>query len=115
MLARAVAVLPDVRSVRAVWRSSPTGSTPGPLPQRVVLVDVGPQGFPPATAYRIDTMLRKAGVRAAVEVLTTGTQLGEYHAAAMTSSQQVPISSAAAMRVAEPVSPQGAWFDQSED
>lgn len=112
-LVRAVSVLPDIRSVRAVWRSSPAGSTPGPLPQRVVLVDIGPQGFAPATAYRVDTVLRKAGVRAAVEVLTTGTQLGEYHSAAMTSSQQVPMSGAP--RVPEPVSPQGAWFDQSEE
>ncbi|HUQ55682.1 hypothetical protein [Lentzea sp.] len=114
-LARAVSVLPDVRSVRAVWRSSPTGSTPGPLPQRVVLVDIGPQGFAPATAYRIDSVLRKAGIRAAVEVLTTGTQVSEYHAAAMSSSQPVPVTGAAATRVAEPVSPQGAWFDQSEE
>jgi len=114
-LARAVSVLPDVRSVRAVWRSSPTGSTPGPLPQRVVLVDIGPQGFAPATAYRIDSVLRKAGIRAAVEVLTTGTQVSEYHAAAMSSSQPVPVTGATATRVAEPVSPQGAWFDQSEE
>ncbi len=113
-LALAVSVLPDVRAVRSVWRSSPAGSTPGPLPQRVVLVDVGPQGFPPATAYRIDSVLRKAGIRAAVEVLTTGTQLSEYHASAVTSSSPVPISGGQ-MRVAEPVSPQGAWFDQSEE
>ncbi|HEX7307313.1 hypothetical protein [Lentzea sp.] len=114
-LARAVSVLPDVRSVRAVWRSSPTGSTPGPLPQRVVLVDIGPQGFAPATAYRVDSVLRKIGVRAAVEVLTTGVQLSDYHASAVTASKAVPVSGGAPMRVAEPVSPQGAWFDQSEE
>ncbi|WP_329788203.1 hypothetical protein V1227_26790 [Lentzea sp. DG1S-22] len=113
-LVRAVSVLPDIRSVRCVWRSSPTGSTPGPLPQRVVLVDIGPQGFAPATAYRIDSVLRKAGVRAAVEVLTTGMQLGEYHASAVTSSRAVPMSGSP-VPVAEPVSPQGAWFDQSEE
>ncbi len=120
LLTRAVSVLPDVRSVRCVWRSSPTGSTPGPLPQRVVLVDIGPQGFAPATSYRIDSVLRKAGVRAAVEVLTVGTQLSDYHASAVTSSRPVPISGAPAP-VTAPVAavaghdPTPTWFDQSEE
>ncbi|GGM98808.1 hypothetical protein GCM10011609_41240 [Lentzea pudingi] len=112
-LTRAVSVLPDIRAVRCVWRSSPTGSTPGPLPQRVVLVDIGPQGFAPATAYRVDSVLRKAGVRAAVEVMTTGVQLSDYHAAAVTSSRAVPISGApAASPMADHVAQQQAWFDQ---
>ncbi|WP_439662698.1 hypothetical protein ACSHWB_15370 [Lentzea sp. HUAS TT2] len=112
-LTRAVSVLPDIRSVRCVWRSSPTGSTPGPLPQRVVLVDIGPQGFAPATAYRVDSVLRKAGVRAAVEVLTTGVQLSEYHASAITSSVAVPISGAPSQMMTDHVSQQQqAWFDQ---
>ncbi|MCX2952430.1 hypothetical protein [Lentzea sp. NEAU-D7] len=111
-LARAVSVLPDVRSVRCVWRSSPTGSTPGPLPQRVVLVDIGPQGFAPATAYRVDTVLRKAGVRAAVEVLTTGVQVSDYHAAAVTSSVAVPLSGAPAPMADHVSQQQQAWFDQ---
>jgi hypothetical protein len=121
-LTRAVSVLPDVRSVRCVWRSSPAGSSPGPLPQRVVLVDIGPQGFAPATAYRVDAVLRKIGVRAAVEVLTVGTQLSDYHASAVTSSRPVPISGAP--MAAPPPSPApaavahepaAAWFDQSEE
>ncbi|USX49807.1 hypothetical protein [Lentzea sp. HUAS12] len=113
-LSRAVSVLPDIRSVRCVWRSSPTGSTPGPLPQRVVLVDIGPQGFGPATAYRVDSVLRKAGVRAAVEVLTTGVQLSDYHAAAVTSSRTVPISGAPVPLAEHHASQQQqqAWFDQ---
>ncbi|RDI20961.1 hypothetical protein [Lentzea flaviverrucosa] len=111
-LTRAVSVLPDIRSVRCVWRSSPTGSTPGPLPQRVVLVDIGPQGFAPATAYRIDTVLRKAGVRAAVEVLATGVQVSDYHAAAVTSSLAVPISGAPAPMADHVSQQQQAWFDQ---
>ncbi|GHH49677.1 hypothetical protein [Lentzea cavernae] len=111
-LSRAVSVLPDIRSVRCVWRSSPTGSTPGPLPQRVVLVDIGPQGFAPATAYRVDSVLRKAGVRAAVEVLTTGVQISEYHAAAVTSSRTVPISGAPAPLIEHVSQQQQAWFDQ---
>ncbi|SEQ32824.1 hypothetical protein SAMN05216188_102780 [Lentzea xinjiangensis] len=118
-LSRAVSVLPDVRSVRCVWRSSPAGSTPGPLPHRVVLVDIGPQGFAPATAYRVDSVLRKAGIRASVEVLTTGTQLSDYHASAMTSSRAVPVSGAAeASPPAQPAMAHeatAAWFDQNEE
>jgi hypothetical protein len=86
-------------------------------------VDIGPQGFAPATAYRVDSVLRKIGVRASVEVLTVGTQLSDYHASAVTSSRPVPISGA-------PVSPppppapasaamaheqSGTWFDQSDE
>ncbi|MGW6934958.1 hypothetical protein ACWGE0_33180 [Lentzea sp. NPDC054927] len=120
-LTRAVSVLPDVRSVRCVWRSSPAGSTPGPLPQRVVLVDIGPQGFAPATAYRVDSVLRKAGVRASVEVLTVGTQLSDYHASAVTASRVVPISGApmappqVAHQPAMAHEPTAAWFDQNEE
>ncbi|NGY59626.1 hypothetical protein G7043_11880 [Lentzea sp. NEAU-D13] len=125
-LTRAVQVLPDVRSVRCVWRSSPAGSTPGPLPQRVVLVDIGPQGFAPATAYRVDAVLRKVGVRAAVEVLTVGTQLSDYHASAVTSSRAVPISGAPMASPQSPPpppsqqpamahEPAAAWFDQNEE
>ncbi|MCP2245675.1 hypothetical protein [Lentzea aerocolonigenes] len=120
LLTRAVSVLPDVRSVRCVWRSSPAGATPGPLPQRVVLVDIGPQGFAPATAYRVDAVLRKAGVRASVEVLTTGTQLSDYHASAVTSSRAVPMSGAPVTPAppAQPAmahEPAATWFDQSEE
>src|SRR5690606_25618791 len=61
--------LPDVRSVHAVWRNTVAGTTPGPMPQRVVLAEVGPEGSALATAYRMDTALRRAGIRAAVEVL----------------------------------------------
>ncbi|WP_052684598.1 hypothetical protein [Lentzea aerocolonigenes] len=122
VLTRAVSVLPDIRSVRCVWRSSPAGSTPGPLPQRVVLVDIGPQGFAPATSYRIDAVLRKAGIRASVEVLTVGTQLSDYHASAVTASRAVPISGAPVSAPPPPPSapamahePTAAWFDQSEE
>ncbi|WP_158848085.1 hypothetical protein [Saccharothrix deserti] len=109
VLGKTVSVLPDVRGVRATWRSTPAGATPGPLPQRVVLVDIGPAGFAPATAYRVDTVLRKAGIRAAVEVLTVGNQLGEYHAAAVTTAREVFFSSGSTSPQPPPDS--GAWFD----
>jgi hypothetical protein len=109
VLGKTVSVLPDVRGVRATWRSTPAGATPGPLPQRVVLVDIGPAGFAPATAYRVDTVLRKAGIRAAVEVLTVGTPLGEYHAAAVTTAREVFFSSGSTSP--QPPPDPAAWFD----
>lgn len=109
VLGKTVSVLPDVRGVRATWRSTPAGATPGPLPQRLVLVDIGPAGFAPATAYRVDTVLRKAGIRAAVEVLSVGTQLGEYHAAAVTTAREVFFPSGSTSPQPPPDS--AAWFD----
>ena len=109
VLGRTVSALPDVRGVRATWRSTPAGATPGPLPQRVVLVDIGPSGFAPATAYRVDTVLRKAGIRAAVEVLTVGTPLGEYHAAAVTTAREVFFASGST--TPGPPPDPGTWFD----
>lgn len=107
-LSQAVSVLPDIRGVRCVWRSSPAGATPGPLPQRVVLVDIGPKGFAPATAYRIDCVLRRAGVRASVEVVTVGTQLGEYHASAMTSARALSVGAPAPAAPASAAPPRAA-------
>ncbi|MFD1151316.1 hypothetical protein [Saccharothrix hoggarensis] len=109
VLGKTVSVLPDVRGVRATWRSTPAGATPGPLPQRVVLVDIGPEGFAPATAYRVDTVLRKAGIRAVVEVLTVGSQLGDYHAAAVTTAREVFFSAGSTRPQPPPDS--GTWFD----
>ncbi|MFI9810605.1 hypothetical protein [Saccharothrix variisporea] len=109
VLGKTLSVLPDVRSVRATWRSSPAGATPGPLPQRVVLVDIGPSGFAPATAYRVDGVLRRAGIRAVVEVLTVGTPLGEYHAAATSTAREVFYQSATP--VPPPAAAGTTWFD----
>jgi hypothetical protein len=78
-LDRTLHVLPDVRSVQAVWRNTPAGSVPGALPQRVVLVEIGPEGNPPAVAFRVDTALRRAGIRAVVEVTGPGARHSDYH------------------------------------
>ncbi|MEC3975039.1 hypothetical protein [Amycolatopsis sp. H20-H5] len=81
-LDRTLQVLPDVRSVHAVWRNTPAGSVPGSLPQRVVLVEIGPEGNPPAVAFRVDTALRRAGIRSVVEVSGPGVARSAYHQAA---------------------------------
>jgi hypothetical protein len=89
---RALDVLPDVRSVWAVWRLTPAGAVSGPVPHRVVLVGVGPSGFAPATAYRLENTLRRGGIRASVEVLRDGMEAPDYHHAAMQFASQVPFA-----------------------
>jgi hypothetical protein len=83
-------VLPDVRSMWCVWRLTPAGPASGPVPHLLVLVGIGPGGFPPATAYRVEEALRRSGIRASVEVLMDGVEPGEYHREAMRSARQVP-------------------------
>lgn len=84
---RTVRVLPDVRAVHAVWRYTPAGAVSGPLPKRVVLVEVGPEGNPPAVAYRVDVALRRAGINAVVEVLSSWADRSGYHESALASAR----------------------------
>lgn len=88
-LDRTLQVLPDLRSVHAVWRNTPAGSVPGPLPQRVVLVETGPEGNPPAAAYRVDAALRRVGIRSVVEVSGPGAERTRYHDQAIDSAVAV--------------------------
>ncbi|TDV40635.1 hypothetical protein [Actinophytocola oryzae] len=83
-------VLPDVRSMWCVWRLTPAGPSSGPVPHLLVLVGIGPGGFPPATAYRVEDALRRSGIRASVEVLMDGVEPGEYHREAMRNARQIP-------------------------
>jgi hypothetical protein len=83
-------VLPDVRSMWCVWRLTPAGPSSGPVPHLLVLVGIGPGGFPPATAYRVEDALRRTGIRASVEVLMDGVEPGEYHREAMRNARQIP-------------------------
>ena len=94
-LDRTLHVLPDLRSVHAVWRNTPAGSVPGPLPQRVVLVEIGPEGNPPAAAYRIDAALRRAGIRVVVEVTGPGAERARYHDQALNSATAVWLAGSA--------------------
>lgn len=88
-LDRTLQVLPDLRSVHAVWRNTPAGSVPGPLPQRVVLIEIGPEAHPPAVAFRVDDALRRAGIRAVVEVTGPGAERTEYHEAGLAAATPV--------------------------
>jgi hypothetical protein len=91
-LAPVVDFLIGVRSVAAVWRVTPAGATPGAVPQRVVLVEIGPDGFAPATAYRIAQALEAAGIRAVVEVLKSGADRGDYHKLAAQDAKPINLS-----------------------
>ncbi|CRK61042.1 predicted protein [Alloactinosynnema sp. L-07] len=84
-------VLPDIRAVWAVWRLTPAGAASGPVPHRVVLIRVGPSGSGPATAYRVEHALRRAGLTASVEVLRDSTESSDYHHSAMRYATAVPL------------------------
>lgn len=107
---RTVRVLPDVRAVHAVWRYTPAGAVSGPLPKRVVLVEVGPEGNPPAVAYRVDVALRRARINAVVEALSSWADRAGYHESALASARLAfsgPEGGAAAT-VSSPSAP-GPW------
>lgn len=91
-LAPVVDFLIGVQTVSAVWRVTPAGATPGAVPQRVVLVEIGPDGFAPATAYRIGQALEAAGIRAVVEVLKTGADRSDYHQLAASDAKPINLS-----------------------
>lgn len=105
-LDRTLQVLPDVRSVHAVWRNTPAGSVPGALPQRVVLVELGPEGNPPAVAFRVDTALRRAGIRSVVEVSGPGVARSSYHQSAGAVASPVWVTGATHTSSAEYHSPE---------
>jgi hypothetical protein len=101
-----VEVLPDIRSVSCVWRTTPAGATSGPVPQRMVLVETGPDGFAPSTAYRVEQALRRAGINAAVEVVHSGGELTDYHRGALTAARRISLrASSAPSRAPESVEP----------
>jgi hypothetical protein len=91
-LAPVVDFLIGVQSVHAVWRVTPAGATPGAVPQRVVLVEIGPDGFAPATAYRVAQALEVAGIRAVVEVLKSGADRSDYHRLAASDAKPINLS-----------------------
>jgi hypothetical protein len=90
---RVIEVLPDIRSLSCVWRTTPAGSPAGPVPQRLVLVETGPDGFAPSTAYRVEQALRRAGIRAAVEVVQAGIELSDYHGDALAVARRLSLRS----------------------
>src|SRR5690606_35618388 len=81
--------MPDVRGVYVVWRNTVAGTTPGPIPQRVEPAEGAPDGSAVATAYRMDSALRRAGIPAVVEVLEADAPWPEYHRQAVRAAIRV--------------------------
>lgn len=88
---RVIDVLPDIRSLACVWRITPAGAPAGPIPHRLVLIETGPDGFAPSTAYRVEQSLRRAGIRASVEVVQAGVELSDYHGDALAVARRVSL------------------------
>ncbi|MGX7823474.1 hypothetical protein ACTG9Q_00090 [Actinokineospora sp. 24-640] len=106
---RVLDVLPDIRAVWAVWRTTPAGAVSGPVPQRIVVVGIGPAGSAPVTAYRVQHALRRAGLTASVEVLREGVEQSDYHHTAVRYATEVLADHGAdAPAPAVPSSPQPA-------
>lgn len=98
-LERVSHVLPGLRSVHAVWRNSTAGRVPGPMPQRVVLIEMGSGGSAPATAHRVQAALRHAGISASVEVSAPNSEWTRYHERALASAVTVWSATASVRRV----------------
>ena len=73
------------------WRRTPAGAAPGPVPRPVVLVETGPDRSADVLAYLLATELDRAGVKASVEVFTTGNALPAYHVAALRSARRIEV------------------------
>ncbi|RZS41300.1 hypothetical protein EV193_103622 [Herbihabitans rhizosphaerae] len=98
---RVLDVLPDVRAVHAVWRLTPAGAATGPVPHRVVLIEIGADGFAPATSYRVENALRRAGIRATVEVVAANGRRQEYHRAALAKARMIDVGVSAGSSLPE--------------
>jgi hypothetical protein len=64
-------------------RRTPAGSSPGPVPHPVVLVQAPAERPAEVLAYQVAVALERRDVRASVEVLPAGTAPSDYHAAAL--------------------------------
>ncbi|MGH3625685.1 MAG: hypothetical protein ACRDQ5_28590 [Sciscionella sp.] len=100
-------VLPDIRGLWCVWRTTMAGAVPGLVPQRVVLIEVGPAGFAPSTAYRAACALRAADIRGVVEVLRSSGNRPPYHEEALAAARSVPLGGLLSTSTAEPGRPSG--------
>ncbi|RZT89075.1 hypothetical protein EV383_6032 [Pseudonocardia sediminis] len=75
--------------VSLVWRLTPAGAAPGPLPHPVLLAAVQTGGPVEVLAYQLGAALARAGVPASVEAFVDGTALPPYHLAAL--SEALPL------------------------
>jgi len=78
------AAAPAGSRARVVWRHTPAGGAPGPVPHPVVLVELGEPAYAPeVVSYRLGAHLARAGLPASVETYAPSDALPAYHRAAL--------------------------------
>ncbi|MGH3439798.1 MAG: hypothetical protein ACRDRN_25525 [Sciscionella sp.] len=90
-IGRSLDGLPSVRGLHCVWRATPAGALAEPVPRRVVLVETARTAYPAAIGYRLESALRRGGMRAGVEVLPEGMVISDYHRAALAVAMEIPL------------------------
>ncbi|GAA2781941.1 hypothetical protein [Crossiella cryophila] len=91
VLAGVLRRLPALRSVWGTWRTTPAGAAAGAVPHQVLLMEVGPEGFPSAVVYQLNRAMQQAGVRSSIEVFRTGEELPEYHEKALATARRIDV------------------------
>ncbi|MDT7703506.1 MAG: hypothetical protein QOJ30_5831 [Pseudonocardiales bacterium] len=77
-------------TVRLSWRLTPAGAAPGPLPHPVLLVELpGPSTSAEVLAYRLSSVLDRAGMPSSVEVYGAADALPAYHLAALRNARTI--------------------------
>ncbi|WP_156994355.1 hypothetical protein [Pseudonocardia acaciae] len=77
--------------VLLVWRTTPAGGAPGPLPHPLVLIETAETAGADVLAYQVGEVLARAGVFASVEVFAAEHQLGDYHRAALAEARRLEL------------------------
>ena len=108
VIARAASRLPGVRHVRQCWRTTPAGSSPGPVPHRVVLVETHSADDCEHVAHHVAHAARELGA-VSVEVFATDAELPPYHRAAVAAARALgtaaPAEPVAGARPPAPTAP----------
>lgn len=91
VLSGVVRRLPTLRSMWGTWRTTPAGAAAGAVPHQVLLMEIGPEGFPSAVVLQLNRAMQQAGVRASIEVFRTGEELPEYHEKALATARRIEV------------------------
>ncbi|MGW3470241.1 hypothetical protein ACWDKQ_17685 [Saccharopolyspora sp. NPDC000995] len=87
-----------LQGVRGLWcasRTTPAGASYGPVPRRILLAEVSPEGSTTAVAYQLIEAMRRVGINCSVDVFESGAELPEYHREALTAAHRVRLDAPA--------------------
>jgi hypothetical protein len=77
-------------TIRLTWRLTPAGAAPGPLPHPVLLVELpGPSTSAEVLAYRLSSVLDRAGMPSSVEAYGAADALPAYHVEALRNARTI--------------------------